>query len=61
MSERQLYRLRAPSTGRELLLPAEPVLTTPPPGVFRGERPEIFLWPANGPRDVAPGAVRSVR
>ena len=24
MSERQLYRLRAPSTGRELLLPAEP-------------------------------------
>ena len=24
MSERQLYRLRAPSTGRELLVPAEP-------------------------------------
>ena len=23
MSERQLYRLRAPSTGREILLPAE--------------------------------------
>jgi hypothetical protein len=42
------------------LLPPEPVLPPPPPGVYRGDRPETFLWPANGPRDKAPGAIRSV-
>ena len=61
MSERQLYRLRAPSTGREMLLPAEPekVYTRPRDGrAARGRREgapaaPVEVQPAMGGRDPA--------
>ena len=61
MSERQLYRLRAPSTGRELLVPAEPgkVYTRPRHGrAARGRREgasaaPVEVQPAMGGRDAA--------
>jgi hypothetical protein len=37
----------------------EPQLPAPPSGVYRGNSPDLYLWPGNGPRDMAPGAVRS--
>ena len=61
MSERQLYRLRAPSTGRELLLAAEPgrVYTDQDTGEdARGGRegaaaPAVEVKPAMGRRDAS--------
>jgi hypothetical protein len=40
-------------------IPPEPLLPTPPSGPYSGSTPELYLWPANGPRDMAPGATRS--
>ena len=61
MSERQLYRLRAPSTGRELLLPPSPGKVYTRPGHGRGARGRgegapaapVEVQPAMGRRDAA--------